>query len=147
PTLTESGPLPNGVTFNAGVLSGTPAPGTGGTYNLTFTAHNGIGTDATQTFTLAVNDAAAITSANSTTFTVGAPGTFTVTATGFPVPTISESGALPSGVTFSNGVLSGTPATGTTGAYNLVFTAHNGVGADATQNFSLIVSGPTFTVS
>jgi len=48
--------LPSGVTFNAatGVLAGTPAAGTGGTYNITFTAHNGIGSDATQSFTLTV---------------------------------------------------------------------------------------------
>ena len=48
------------MTFNAttGVLSGTPAAGTGGTYTLTFTAHNGVGSDATQSFTLTVNQAA-----------------------------------------------------------------------------------------
>ena len=116
PTLSESGTLPSGVTFNAttGVLSGTPAAGSGGTYPLTFTAHNGVGSDATQTFTLTVNQAPAITSANSTTFTVGAAGSFTVTTTGVPTPTLSESGTLPSGVTFNatTGVLSGTPAAG-----------------------------------
>ena len=42
-----------------------------------------------------------ITSANSTTFTVGTAGTFTVTSTGSPTPSLSESGALPSGVTFT----------------------------------------------
>ena len=37
PSLSETGTLPGGVTFNAatGVLSGTPAAGTGGTYSLT----------------------------------------------------------------------------------------------------------------
>ena len=43
----------------------------------------------------------AITSPSSTTFTVGTPGTFTVTTTGFTPPaTLSETGTLPSGVTF-----------------------------------------------
>ena len=72
--------------------------------------------DATQSFTLTVNQATrpAITSATSTTFTVGTAGSFTVTTTGFPTPTLSETGALPSGVTFTdngNGTatLSGTP--------------------------------------
>ena len=140
PTLSESGTLPSGVTFNTttGVLSGTPASDTGGAYNLTFTAHNGVGSDATQPFTLTVNQATqapAITSANSTTFAVGTAGSFTVTATGVPTPTLSESGTLPSGVTFNTttGVLSGTPASNTGGVYNLTFTAHNGVGSDATQ--------------
>jgi hypothetical protein len=141
PTLSESGTLPSGVSFNAstGVLSGTPAAGSGGTYNLVFTASNGVGSNATQNFTLTVNQAPAITSAGSTVFTVGSAGTFTLTGTGFPAPSFSESGALPSGVTFSNGVLSGTPAAGTGGAYNLVFTASNGVGSNATQNFTLTV--------
>jgi hypothetical protein len=55
--LSESGSLPSGVTFNAatGVLSGTPASGTIGTYPLTFTAHNGVGSDAIQNFTLTVS--------------------------------------------------------------------------------------------
>src|SRR6267143_1260777 len=41
-----------------------------------------------------------ITSANNVTFTTGASNTFTVTASGFPTPALSESGALPSGITF-----------------------------------------------
>jgi len=159
PTLSESGALPSGVTFNTatGVLSGTPAAGTGGTYNITFTASNGVSTNATQNFTLTVDQSAAITSANNATFTVGAAGSLTVTATGFPVPALSESGALPSGVTFNSatGALSGTPAAGTAGTYNLTFTATNGVGSPATQSFTLTVnqvaaissaSSTTFTV-
>jgi hypothetical protein len=55
PQIWESGFLPQGVTFNAGVLSGTPAQGTYGTYNeIIFTASNGVGTPATQSFTLMV---------------------------------------------------------------------------------------------
>jgi hypothetical protein len=142
PTLAESGTLPNGVTFNAGtgVLSGTPAPGAAGSYLLTFTAHNGNGPDFGQSFILNVDQTAAITSANNTAFTINTAGTFTVTATGFPTPTLSESGALPAGVTFnaSTGVLSGTPTV--SGAFNITLTAHNGAGADATQAFTLTVN-------
>jgi hypothetical protein len=36
-------------------LSGTPATGTAGTYAITIKAHNGVGTDASQNFTLTVN--------------------------------------------------------------------------------------------
>ncbi len=43
----------------------------------------------------------AITSSNSTTFTVGTAGSFSVTA-GNPAPTFTESGSLPSGVTFTS---------------------------------------------
>ena len=148
PTVTESGALPAGVTFNSttGILSGTPAAGTQGNYAITFTAHNGIGTDATQNFTLVVNpaatQAASITSASSATFTVGTAGSFTVTTAGLPAPTVTQTGTLPCGVTFNSatGILGGTPAAGTQGSYPITFTAHNGVGTDATQNFTLIVN-------
>ena len=86
-----------------------------------------------------------ITSASAATFTVGEAGSFRVTATGSPAPSLSESGALPSGVTFnsSTGVLSGTPASGTSGTYNLTFTASNGVSPDATQSFTLTLAANT----
>jgi Putative Ig domain len=56
PTIAVTGTLPSGVTFDAatGVLSGTPAGGSGGTYPLTVTATNSISPDATQNFTLQV---------------------------------------------------------------------------------------------
>jgi hypothetical protein len=61
------------------------------------------------------HEAPAFTSAESATFTKGVEGSFSVTATGTPKPTITESGALPSGVRFEDGgALSGTPTeTGT----------------------------------
>jgi autotransporter-associated beta strand protein len=150
PTLSEdpTDTLPSGVTFTAatGVLSGTPAAGTGGTYTLHFTAANGIGSNATQTFTLTVDEAPAFTSASNTGFAVGTPGSFTVTASGFPAPTLTEdpTDTLPSGVTFNapSGVLSGTPAAGTMGIYTLHFTAANGIGSNATQTFTLTVGQP-----
>jgi len=84
-----------------------------------------------------------ITSPNHTTFTVGVPGTFTVTTTGSPPITITKSGTLPTGVNFvdnNNGTatLSGTPAAGTEGIYLLTFTATNAFGSDV-QNFTLTV--------
>ena len=144
PTLSRSGALPSGVTFNTstGVLSGTPAAGTGGVYPITFTASNGVLPNEMQSFTLRVNQAPALTSANNTTFVVGSNSSFTVTRTGFPTPTLSKSGALPSGVTFSTatGVLSGTPAAGSAGVYPITFTASNGVSPNAMQNFTLTAS-------
>src|SRR5689334_11010036 len=65
PAISVSGTLPNGVSFGdngngTGQLQGTPAAGTGGIYTLLFTATNSAGT-ATQTFTLTVNEAPAVT--------------------------------------------------------------------------------------
>ena len=142
PTFSETGSLPGGVGLtSAGLLSGTPAAGTGGTYVITVTASNGVGTNATQSFTLTVNQPPAITSANGTTFTVLSNGSFQMTATGFPAPTFSETGALPSPVTLTSaGVLSGTPAAGTAGTYPITVTASNGVSPNATQSFTLTVN-------
>jgi hypothetical protein len=85
--------------------------------------------------------APSITSANTTTFTVGTAGSFSVTATGYPTPTLSKTGSLPSGVTFTatTGLLHGTPATGTGGTYVITITASNGVSPNATQSFTLKV--------
>ena len=88
--------------------------------------------------------APAITSANQTTFTVGAAGSFTVDTTGVPAPSLTETGTLPSGVTFQDngngsGMLSGTPA-GTGGSYAVTITANNGVGTAANQSFTLTIT-------
>jgi hypothetical protein len=151
PSVTETGALPSGVAFvdngnGTARLSGTPAAGAAASYAITIKAHNGVGTDANQSFTLKVNQAPAITSANSTTFTVGTAGSFTVTTTGTPTPSVTETGALPSGVTFvnnGNGTarLSGTPAAGAAASYAITIKAHNGVGTDASQGFTLTVNG------
>ena len=150
PTLSLSnGTLPTGVSFVAatGVLSGTPALGTGGAYALEFSATNVQGTT-TQAFTLNINEAPAITSANATTFTVGNVSSFTVAASGFPAPSFALSGTLPSGITFdtTSGVLGGTPAAGSGGSYALSFTATNVAGSSAAQSFTLSINdGPVFT--
>jgi len=156
--ITESGSLPSGVTLTddgdgTATLTGTPTPGTNGSYPITLKAANGVSPDATQPFTLTVDGgstAPAITSASSATFTVGTQGSITVTTTGSPVPSVkaSSSPALPSGVTFTdngNGTatLAGTPASGSSGSYTLTITASNGLSPDASQKFTLTVAAAT----
>ncbi len=113
-----------------------------GAYPLTISATNGVAPAASQSFTLTVDQAPAITSANAATFTVGSAGTFTVTTTGFPTASLAESGALPAGVFFlDNGdgtaTLAGTPGAGTGGTYPLTISANNGVAPAASQTFTL----------
>ena len=122
--LSETGALPSGVNFvdngdGTATLAGTPDVGTEGTYPLTIAAANGVIPDATQNFTLTVAapQAPAITSADNTTFAAGTLGAFIVTTTGVPTPALSETGSLPSGVTFVDNVdgtatLAGTPGAG-----------------------------------
>src|SRR6185437_2417550 len=148
PALSETGTLPSGVTFHdngngTATLSGTAS--TAGIYPITISASNGVGSPANQSFRLTVNQAPAISSASSTTFTVGAAGSFAVMTTGTPTPSITESGVLPGGVSFTdngNGsaTISGTPAVGTAGGYPLTIVASNGIGSPATQSFTLTIS-------
>jgi hypothetical protein len=150
PAIAETAPLPGGVTFvdngdGTATLSGTPATGSGGIYDLLIAASNGVGNDAFQSFTLTVNESPTFTTGrDQTTFATGEPNLFTFTTLGFPTPALSETGNLPSGVSFmDNGdgtaSLFGTPAAGTGGSYVLLITAANGIGAQASQNFTLNV--------
>jgi hypothetical protein len=98
-----------------------------------------------ESITETLDEAPEITSPDDATFTENIEGEFVVLATGTPQPTISESGALPDGVTFSDGVLSGTPTQ--RGAFPITFTAHNGVGEDSVQHFTLTVLGLHITTT
>ena len=139
----DSGTLPNGVTLSAtGVLSGIPSAGTSGNHSFVIRANNGVNADATQAFTLTINQIAAITSADKTTFVAGAAAKFFVKANGFPSPMFSiTTGSLPDGLSLlSGGILSGTPANGTGGIYSFTVQAANGIGPSASQVFTLTVN-------
>jgi|GEM_PF-6294277 len=133
--------LPAGLSLDpSGSLSGSPDAGTGGVYNLTLSATNGIAPDASQAFTLTIGQPPVITSADNLTCETGQPCNFTLTATGFPAPTFDLPG-LPAGLTLDGvtGQLSGTPDPGTGGLYNLTAEASNSVGTD-TQAFALTIN-------
>src|SRR5439155_319586 len=123
-------------------LSTIPLGGTG----------NGNGSFITgQAYTTPIGTPPAITSLSSATFIVGAPGSFTVTATGTSAPGLSETGALPGGVSFidnGNGTatLAGTP--GIAGTFPISLTAANGITPNASQSFVLTVdAGAQATVT
>ncbi|HEX4486251.1 MAG TPA: choice-of-anchor D domain-containing protein, partial [Terriglobales bacterium] len=112
-----------------------------------FVPGSGFAASTSNTINQVVGQTLMFTSANSTSFTVGINGSFNITTSGSPVPSISPVGVLPNNVTFrdnGNGTatLSGTPATGTQNTYYLSFTAHNNVSADVTQSFTLTVNPP-----
>jgi hypothetical protein len=82
-----------------------------------------------------------ITSPNSTTFTVGVPGSFTFTASGNPASTFITTDRLPDGVSLNpqTGILSGTPTANSAGVYPLTVKAINGALPSGSQNFTLTV--------
>jgi large repetitive protein len=146
--LTQTGTLPTGVTFvdngdGTATLAGTPT-GTAKTYALRFTAKNAAGS-VSQSFSLAVNQTPAFTSAATATFTTGKSGTFKVTASGYPTPAMSYFGQLPEGLNLvdnGNGTatLSGTPAAGIGGTYTVAMRANNAVGRPVSQVFTLVIN-------
>ena len=133
-----AGTLPSGVTLSsAGALSGTPTAS--GTFTITITASNGIGTNATQSFTLTVNKVQLTVTASAASRTYGAANpTFTYTMTGF--------------------VNGDTQATATTGAPSLTTTATTSsavgsytitaaAGSLASTNYTFTYANGTLTVS
>ena len=151
PAITETGALPKGITFTdngngTATLSGNATTGTTGSYPITITAANGVGSPATQAFTLTVTTAASkpvITSAAAAAPLFGSLFNFTVTTHGYPVPSISKTGTMPPGVHFADngngtGTISGTPNGTAIGPYPVTLTAKNKAGT-ATQSFTLTV--------
>ncbi|MDH6109639.1 hypothetical protein P3T36_000410 [Kitasatospora sp. MAP12-15] len=125
--------MPTGSTVNGAAF--------GESYGGTLSGWSAVGAGASTTVT--VNVAPSITSPAALATTVGTAFSTTLTSTGSPAPALKESGALPSGVTFTdNGdgtaTLAGTPATGTGGSYPLTISATNATGT-ATQPLALTV--------
>jgi autotransporter-associated beta strand protein len=149
-TIAVAGGLPAGVTLvsngnGTATLAGTPAPGTGGIYVVTLTASNGVQPNAVQTFTLTVNQAPAITSAGTTTFTLGTAGSFKISTTGFPAATITLSGSLPNGLIFTSNAggsatITGIPSGVAPGTYTVTIAASNGIGSAVTQSFVITIA-------
>ncbi len=96
-----------------------------------------------------------ITSGNATTFNAGGEGLFNVTTTGTPgASAIGDTAftgctpsALPAGfaLAYTGGTtatLEGTPVAGDGGTYTVCLVATNGIGAAATQAFTLTVNAP-----
>jgi large repetitive protein len=168
-TISLADPVPGGLQFspggNSATISGTPAPGTGGQYSLSFTTNAGTLGTASQDLLLNVNEAPRITSAATANMFVGVPGIFAVTTSGFPSvsnhmipanplpPTDPSQGdgmdftvtGLPQGLQASNLntegfagptlTIQGTPTAA--GTYPVQIMAQNGVGQAAQQILTL----------
>ena len=143
--LDENNALPDGIAFNQngdnedlGTVSGTPQPGSGGTYGLQYSS------DANNTTRnlhckLVVDEAPAFTDAGMATVTAGATPSSPVTIGGTPgypkALTLTDSGSAPSGLVMHkvhNGKgfavnLLGTPKPGSQGDYLIQVSADNGL--------------------
>jgi hypothetical protein len=145
--ITRNGALPAGLTFTnngdgTATLTGTPSSSSGGNYPVTLSAQTAGGVT-TQAFVLTVTSAPAIVTGTSATATVGSGFDFTVRAKGFPAPTLTETGAIPQGLAWTdNGdgtaTLAGAPGVAQGGVYKLTFTAASVYGT-VSRSFTLTV--------
>ena len=137
-----SGVLPQGLSLNAssGVISGNVSlSAVTQTFTIKLSDKNGLTT--TRQFTIEVDSRPVFTCGGGTHGFEGHFFNFHFTAWGGPHPTFSYSGHLPKGVNFdsSNGTLSGTPNSGTSGSYSFTVWANNSWGSTS-QSFTLNVS-------
>lgn len=148
----------SGLSFNSasGIISGIPS-GSGGIFTVSVTAYNGVGANVIQQLTITVNSIPQISSLMNASYLVGSssPSFVSLNATGFPSPVYSLLNPLPSGLTLnpSSGVISGIPARGTGGIYQIGISASNGIACDAiatlvlTINEAAVISGPSTSTS
>ncbi len=140
----------NGASY---VLSGTPASSNVGNNSVVLSATDGSRTT-TQSFTIVVaaadNNSPVFTSNPATSVAEDTLYSYKVTATdsdGDAVTIVANT--IPSWATYSGGVLSGRPANKDVGTYPVKFTATDGKGGSAVQQFNLRVQNvndaPVFT--
>jgi uncharacterized protein (TIGR03437 family) len=148
-TWTTNPALPSGLSINSsGVITGTPAKGTNSAtpYSIGVTATDANRVAASQTYSLTVNPALAVSPA---TLPSGIPGVV------YTKTTLTPSGGSGTGYTFTStglpaglgltsaGVLSGTPtATDAQKNYAVVVTLMDSIGTTANFNYTLLLAPP-----
>jgi N-acetylneuraminic acid mutarotase len=110
-------------------------------------AASGVTGDSELYATAAQTAPAAITSAARDDIEVGLSTTITVTTTGAPTPSVSESGTLPPGLLFQAGstgtaTISGTPLASSARSYKVTIVAANSAGSPAVQQLVLQYTRP-----
>ncbi len=136
-TFTEQGALPNGMKFVKGVLSGVPK--VTGSFPITITATDSNNFTSSRSCTLTVK-APVITAwpAILHNTMTGKPYRQVFTAFGGAAPyTFTEKGTLPDGMTFSKGILSGTPTV--KGSFPITITATDANNFTGSRNYTLTV--------
>jgi hypothetical protein len=130
------------VSFTSGTGTATiwGTPTKGGVFPIAVTAKNSAGTT-TQTLTLTVNQVPTITSLATATAKQGTAFTFTVKTAGYLTPAVTQTGALPAGLTFhdnGNGTATISGKASTAGTFGITVMAKNNVGA-ATRGLIITV--------
>ncbi|HXQ59659.1 MAG TPA: putative Ig domain-containing protein [Acidimicrobiales bacterium] len=154
PWLTASDIDVGGVSFvdngdGTATISGIPA--SGGVLVFTVAVSDGPGNAAYQQFSLTVDEPPSFTQNLGGDLLPGMSLDWIYSPAAYPAPTITESGALPAGITFADDgggtfTIAGTVLPGSEGTYPVTLTATNAVGV-ATMSFTLEVWWPTTITS
>ncbi|HEY3350735.1 MAG TPA: Ig domain-containing protein [Thermoanaerobaculia bacterium] len=147
-TFARAGALPAGMTFTVDTLAGTPTQT--GTFPITISATDASGCAGSQDYVVTVTCVGVTIAVAPPTLASGSVGTaygpVTFTASGGTSPyTLAKTGALPPGMTFTAGVLSGTPTA--PGTFPIVVTATDAAGCAGSTSYTLVTACPTITVS
>jgi hypothetical protein len=140
PTLTETGSLPSGISFSdnhngTATISGTLVAKKTGTFIVTVAAHSSQGTSyQTMTLTVAKPTEPKVLGVKSLRLAVGDHVADTISTSGFPTATLSESGTPPPGMAYTYvgggaAKLTGVPTT--PGSYSITITAQNSAGSNS----------------
>lgn len=130
----------DGLSFNGNALSGTPTSATTNSFKVKVTGNNSL--SSTNTFTLPIETPPTITTSSQLSGTVGISYSQTFPATGGTQPYTWAwvSGNLPTGLSFSGNVVSGTPKQAITD--NFLIKVTDAAGISTTNSFSLTIASP-----
>jgi len=138
--------LPPGLSYSQGNISGTPT--TAGTYSVHVKVTATEGTSESDYSITITNPPITFSTTSVPSAKVGTAYSANVVATGGTGSSVTyamTSGTLPSGLVFSGGIISGTPARGTAGNYSFTVTATSGT-TTGSQTFSIYVDKGTYEV-
>jgi hypothetical protein len=142
----HAGELPNGLTLDAGVLSGTPT--TTDTFVYTIRVTDTMGGIDEHEFTQEILPALALDTTNPSTGQVGVTyigHTFTASGGNEDYTFSLHAGDLPDGLALDDGVLSGTPGVADTFTYTIRVT--DGMGATSDHEFAHLIIPPLAIVT
>lgn len=146
-----AGSLPSGVTFDAATQSFSGAPAQSGTYSVTVSVTDSKGVETTAPYSLTVVAKLAVSGTPTLSTRTEEPYSAQFTATGgMPNYTWVIEGTLPDGLTFANGIISGTPSPTAAGTYDgIIVSAVDTEGHVASRApFTLtVIQRPKFEVS
>ncbi len=128
--------LPEGLAYDGATRKISGVPTQQGTFDVTVSASNGIGSEATKVFSLMVASPATIVTDSLASGEVGKAYSQQILTSGTPAPTVEVSG-LPAGLTYSNGAIVGVPTQD--GTFEVTLSARNGIGTAASSKLRLFI--------